>query len=189
MKFDDMQKIWNCQQGKLPYDINEEVLHRRIKSTKECETRRVNMDDLGLVFIYAITAIIYSFINWPLRTYDYLIVGVCIVIVGWIWISRLRRIKKERAFAQTMLGELNHAIFNVKYSINRIKRMLQWVTPLLAISVFSLMLHQSGSIWKWVGIAIAFVLSALLLNRSYSKRFKPKLRELKTLRNKLTQNN
>ena len=189
MEFEEMKRIWDQQDDEPLYAINEEELHRSIKSTKKRAIRLTNINDWGLLVIGIVTAIVYSILsiidNTP-SVYDFLIVGTLLLITGYVWFSRIRRKKQEQIFARTMLGDLNHAIANVKYEANRSKNMVWWFIVPLAILVFLNLSQGDVSLWKWIGIAAAFVLSGLLTRWEYIHRFKPKLRKLEALRKKLT---
>ena len=86
-----------------------------------------------------------------------------------------------------MLGDLNHAIANVNYEVRRSKNMVWWFILPITILVFLNMSQGDVSLWKWIGIAAAFVLSGLLTRWEYIHRFKPKQRKLEALREKLTE--
>lgn len=191
MEFDEIKKIWDEQNQEPLYAINETALHRSIKSRKNRAARLNNLNDIGLIAIGIITAIIYSFlsiINETPTVYDYLIVAACLFITGYIWISRVRRKKQEQTFPRTMLGDLDHAIANVSYEAKRSKNMVWWyILPLAILVMLNMSLGQGDvSVWKWVIIAAAFVLSALLMRWEYNCRQKPRQQKLEALREKLT---
>ena len=190
MEFEEMKRIWDQQKDEPLYAINEKALHRSIKSTKKKAARLTNINDWGLIVIGIVTAVVYSnlsIIDDTPNVYDYLIVVALLFITGYVWFGRMRRKKQEQAFALTMLGDLNHAIANVNYEVRRSKNMVWWFIVPLTILVFLNMSQGDVSLWKWIGIAAAFVLSGLLTRWEYIHRFKPKQRKLEALREKLTE--
>lgn len=192
MEFEDMKKIWDEQNNEPLYAINEEALHRSIKAKKEKAARLTNINDIGLIAIGIITAIIYSLLSIVNKTptiYDYLTVAAMLVIAGYIWFRRVRRKRQGQTYARTMLGDLDHAIANVTYEANRSKNMVWWyILPLAILVMLNLMLGQRDvSIWTWVVVAAAFVLSALLVRWDYNRCQKPRLQKLVALRKKLTE--
>lgn len=187
MEFEEMKKIWDTQNEEPLYVINEVALHRSIQSKKKRASRLTNVNDFGLMAVGIITALIYSFITENPNIFDYLIVASLFFITGYVWIGRVRRKKQEQSFGRTMLGDLDHAISSVTYEVNRSKNMIWWfVLPLMTL-IFLNMSQEDLSIWKWVGIASAFVLSALLTRWDYERYQKPKKRRLEALRKKLAE--
>jgi Flp pilus assembly protein TadB len=190
MEFDEMKKIWDSQNDEPLYAINEAALHRSIKSQKERANRKANFSDFGLSAIFIATAIIniVSFIvNGTPTIYDYLIVIMLLLITGYIWFARIRRKKREQMFGHTMLGDLDHAISSVKYRAWRSKNMVWWLVLPVAVLVFLNVSQAGASLWAWIGIAAAFVVSALLSRWGYNHCDNPRLRKLEALRDKLTE--
>jgi hypothetical protein len=190
MEFEEMKRIWDQQNDEPLYAINEKALHRSIKSKKKRAARLTNANDFGLILINIITAIVYSFISIVGETptiYDYLIVVALLFANGYVWFGRMRRKKHEQTFARTMLGDLDHAISSVTYELNRSKNMVWWFVLPSMILIFLNMSQNDVSVWKWVGIASAFVLSALLILWDYEHCQKPKKRRLEALRKKLAE--
>lgn len=188
MEFEEMKKIWDKQSDEPLYVINEEALHRYIMSKKRRAVRLNNTNDYGLIAICIITAIIYSFIAIKPDTpniYDYLIVATLLLSTVLVWVWRIRREKKEQTFGRTVLGDLDHAISSVTYEMSRSKHMVLWVVLPLFILIFLNMTQDDASFWKWVVVASAFVLSALVLQWDYNRCQKPKRQKLEALRNKL----
>lgn len=190
MNFEEMKKIWDTQNDEHLYAINEEALHQHIKSKKYRAERLNNINDFGLIAVGIITAIVYSFLSIVNETptlYDYLIVVAMLCITGYVWYGRIRRRKQKRNFAHTILGDLDHAIANVNYEVNRSKNMVWWFVLPLAILVLLNMSQENIPLWKWIGIGAMFVLSALLVRWELNSCHKPKKQQLMVLKKKLTQ--
>lgn len=187
MEFEEIKKIWDTQNKESLYVINETVLHRSIKSKKKRATHLTNVNDFGIMAIGIITAIIYSLITETPTIYDYLIVTTLFFITGYVWVGRVRRKKREQSYGRTILGDLDHAIASVTYEVNRSKNMVWWFVLPLMILIFLNMSQNDVSVWKWVGIASAFVLATLLIRWDYERCQKPKKRRLVALRKKLAE--
>lgn len=185
MEFEEMKKIWDSQNNEQLYAINEAALHRSIKSKKKRAARLTNINDFGLMAIGIATALIYSFSAETPGIYDYLIVAMLFLLTGYVWLGRIHRKKKERTFGRTMLGDLDHAISSVSYEMNRSVKMVWYFVLPSAILIFFNLARGDTSLWKWVSIAAAFVLSALILRRDYNRCQKPEKRKLEALRDKL----
>lgn len=185
MEFEEMKKIWDSQNNEQLYAINEAALHRSIKSKKKRAARLTNINDFGLMAIGIATALIYSFSAETPGIYDYLIVAMLFLLTGYVWLGRIHRKKKERTFGRTMLGDLDHAISSVSYEMNRSVKMVWYFVLPSAILIFFKLSRVDASLWKWVSIGAAFVLSALILRWDYNRCQKPKKRKLEALRDKL----
>jgi len=192
MEFEEMKRIWDQQNDEPLYAINEAALHRSIKSRKERASRSNNINDFGLTAICIATAIIYSIrfiVNTTPTIFNYLMVIGLLFIIGYIWYGRIRRKKQEQFFGHTMLGDLNHTIASLQYKTNRSKNMVWWFVVPLAILTMLNMWQIDVSLWEWLGVGAAFILSALLMRWEYNRCNKPRLRNLEALRDKLTDMN
>lgn len=184
MEFEEMKKIWDVQNKKPLYVINEEALYRSILAKKKRAIRMNNSNDFGLTAIFVVTAIII--LTRTPNIYDYLIVATLLLIICYIWLGRIKRKKKNQTFGRTMLGDLDYALSSITYEAKRSKSMVWWFVLPLMILTFLNMSQEITSIWKWLGIGFAFVLSALLSRWSYSHR-KAERQKLEVLRDKLTE--
>jgi Ca2+/Na+ antiporter len=185
MKFDEMKNIWCSQDDEPLYAINEEALHKSIKSQKERAGRLNNIGDFSLIAACIAVAVMYSIHSSTI--YDYLIVIVMLLYSGYVWYSRTRRKKQEQTFGHTMLGDLNHAISGVKYRTWRTKSLVwRFLAPIYGL-YFLDMFQTGASLWSWVALAAVFVLTALASRWQYNRCNMPRLQELEALRDKLTE--
>lgn len=184
MEFEGMKKIWDAQNEKPLYVINEEALHRSIMAKKKRAICMNNSNDFGLTAIFIVTIIII--LTRTPNICDYLIVATLLLIICYIWVGRIRRKKKNHTFGRTLLGDLNYALSSITYEAKRSKSMVWWFVLPLMILTFLNMSQEINSLWKWMGIGFAFVLSALLSRWGYNRR-KAERQKLETLRDKLNE--
>lgn len=190
MEFEDMKKIWDEQNEESLYAFDEEALHRNIRSKKKGAVRKTNFNDFGLIVICIITAITYSFLrilNGTPNIYDYMIVAILLLSIGFLWAGRVRRKKKEQTFGRTVLSDLDRAISSVTYEMKRLKIMVWWLALPLLILIIQNMSQADPSFWTWVIVVSGFVLYLLVLRRDYNRCQKPKKQKLEALRDKLTE--
>jgi len=188
MEFDDIQKIWDEQNNKTMYAINEEALHKRIKSNKKKASFASNLNEIGLVAIAVITSG-YLFLkhadDWNIYA---IFPGVAILLTAlYVIMARFNRKQREKQFDQTMLGDLDQAIANVEFEIKRAKTFLWWYMIPVAIPVFLNMYMKESSLLKWALVIGLFILSYVVVQFGLNIGQLPKKRALQKLRNKLTE--
>ena len=188
MEFDELQKIWDTQNNKPMYVINEEALHRRIRSKKHKASFSSNLTEWGLVLIAVVTSIYLFMKHAGSGDFFAILPGVALLLTAvYVVLSRFRRKRYERQFDQTMLGDLDHAISNVDFEVRRSRTFIWWYIIPIAIPVFLNMYLKDVSLWKWALIIGCFVLSYLVVQFGLNRAQLPRKRSLQALRKKLTE--
>lgn len=186
MEFEELQQIWDSQNNKPLYAIDEKALHNRILSKKNKARHITNISELlsiivnigagcfilgvnffkpgGNLFMYFLSA-------WMLSTALYLLV------------SRIRRIKGDHRFDRSMRGDLNHAISIATYQV-RLSQLMRWNILPIGILILLGVWEGGKSLWLAVGIVIFFVLTNYAAGWEHNI-YKARKRELEILQNKL----
>ncbi|MDX1628307.1 MAG: hypothetical protein R3345_06390, partial [Fulvivirga sp.] len=100
-------------------------------------------------------------------------------------ISRANRLRKTNNFNNSMIEDLDDAIFNADYMIKLSRKVIYWYNlPILSLVLIQLMMNAAG-IWVWLLIAAMFGLAYLLGNWEMTKCHIPRKEKLKQLRAKL----
>jgi hypothetical protein len=121
MDFEDIQTLWNSQNDQYLFAINQDALYATIRQKSKNIRRLVKLMEwimIGVNFvvgIYLLTDLSQD--NTP--GYSFLIPAIYIAFSVYALIRRLRRRKEEVHFPQTMLGELDKAIWQVEYLIRQ----------------------------------------------------------------------
>ena len=184
MEFEEMKKIWDEQNKKTMYAIDEDALHRRIKSKGNRAERTSKMNEFGLMTIAVVTASILFF-NKEYNFYNALSAVALLLMGVYVLIGRIRRLKTERQFDRSMLGELDRAISNTKNEALRARTFIWWMIVPVAIPTFAGMIAKGASLWQIAMIVGSFVL-AFFVTRWDLKRVQiPRKRELEVLRENL----
>lgn len=186
-EFEELQKIWNTQNGEVMYAINEKALQRKISFKKRAAQRRANTVELGLVSINLVTGsylIVDTFINKE-GVWDYIGGAILYVAAFLMIIFRMARKKKEREFGRSMMDELNHAISNTTSLLQIASMMIYYY--LIPVSIYAIlkMLFFEASLEKWLLMCGMFILSYLLIRWEKTRKHLPRKRELEKLRTKL----
>lgn len=186
MEFEEMQKIWDAQNHRPLYAIDETALHKRIQAKSRIASRKANVNELSLIAISIVTFIIVVLMNMGRdNPYAYPPVIILLLTSVYVYIGRIRRMKKVQQFDRSMLGELDQAIFNVEYEIKRARTFPLWYLSPLIIPTMLNMYMSDASLTKWVIVSGAFILSYFVVWVGLSKFQEPQLRKLEKLREKI----
>jgi hypothetical protein len=187
MEFDDMKKVWDQQNQEPLYAINESALHKNIQSKKKRASRLSNINDFGLIAVALLTPVMLWFISDYLNAYHYSVTAILLIIVGYILYGRTLRIKKERQFDRTILGELDHTIANVSFEARRAQTMVWWFMLPLAIPTLIAMLWKGAPLWSWIVMPGMFLFSCVVVRWELNRCHLPRKQKLEALRAKLTE--
>ena len=187
MEFDELQKIWDSQNNRPLYAIDEKALHNRILSKKRQAYHIANSTELLLIIANAGSGgfVLYVDILKPHQNiFMYVFAAWMFCTALYVWSSRIQRIKRNRdRFAQSMHGDLEHAISTAAYQV-RLSRIMRW--NILPIGLLTLLCVWEGgkSVWFAVVTVLFFILTYYASgfeNRIYKRR----KRELQILQKNL----
>lgn len=184
MEFEEIKKIWDKQNREPLYAIDENALHNRIRSKRIGANRLNNLNDFGLIFVAVVTAVILLIIRGETMS-DFIISGVLLLIAGYVFISRVGRIKKDQKFDRSMLGELNHALSCIDYEIHRASTFIWWFLIPIAIPITINFMVTGASYLQWLIVAVGYLLAISITQWEMRVRLNPKRRNLETLRLKI----
>lgn len=186
MEFEEMKKIWDAQNNKPLYVIDEKALHNRIQSKMNTLRHFTSVSDWLLILINLGTGAILLGNN-PIITASNIFLALEAIwmfgIVAYLVISSIRRIKASRQFDRSIHGDLDHAISLATYQM-RIAQIIRWnFVPMGIIMILSG--WESGKLMK-VGavILVSYTLAFYLTSKGYQANKKRKL-ELQSLKEKL----
>lgn len=186
MEFEEMKKIWDDQNQRPLYAIDEDALRRRIHAKSRKASWAANLNEIGLIAISIVVFIIIYFKNIHLNNpYAYPPVIILLLTSVYIYFGRIKRKKKEQQFDRTMLGDLDHAIFNVEHEIKRARTFPLWYILPLIIPTFLNMYMNDASLFKWTFVSAAFILSYLVVWFGLTKMQEPHKRKLIRLKEKI----
>ncbi len=187
MEFEEMKKIWDDQNQRPLYAIDEDALRRRIHAKSRKASFASNMNEIGLILISIVTFLIVVINNIDKdNPYAYPPVIVLLLTSVYIYIGRLNRKKKEMQFDRTMLGDLDHALYNVDYEVKRARTFPLWYLVPIAIPAFLNMYMTDASVSKWVLVTGAFILSYFVVWFGLTKKQEPHKQKLIRLKEKIS---
>jgi hypothetical protein len=188
MEFEDIKKIWDTQNNKPMYAINETALHERIHRHKNKTGWLAHINELGMMFIATVTGgfLLIDAIYDEGKAYSY-VGGLAFLVIGvFVFISRHNRKRNENRFDQSMLGELEEAIKNAGYLVTFAKTFSWWFLLPAAIFSFPNLALNNASWEKYLLVIGSFLLSYLVVTWELRKVHLPRKRKLEALKEKLT---
>lgn len=187
MEFEELQKIWDEQRGEQLYAINEDALHRRVKSKKKAANRLINLVELSLMTINSSVAVylLYDAITDQEGIWDYALSGIMFLTVIFLIGFRYKRKKSEGKFDRSMVGELDHAIANTTSGLQIATIMIYYYLIPLGLFVLSKMAYFGASIEKWLLIIGMFILSYFLIQWDRKRFYMPRKANLEKLKETL----
>ena len=211
MEFEDIQIIWNSQHDQPLYGVNEEGLHNALRN-KSKRFRRVIFWQHFQTFCgctISITAIVGLFllnscgvlgnIGSSRALYGWEIATLLVALLCWlqfglsVYLGNKQQKNLENHDATSLRDDLDKEINRTQYQINtRAHIMLGFVPPYLGSSLWIIIVFGISGISYWAMLPIVLVMaSALIIESRCQRRFVereivPRLRELETLREKLT---
>jgi hypothetical protein len=186
MEFDDLKKIWDAQNNRPLYVIDEKALHSRIQSKMKSALLYTNITEWGSIisnlFSAGVLIAIYS-LRHGANVLVYIEAAWMIATVVFVAAHRARRISSGHRFDRSIHGDLDHAISIATFQVHLVRILSLNILPLGAIAF--LIAWGSGQLLK----ACIFVLLAcppsfyvgIKGNRKYVRR----KRALQVLKEKL----
>jgi len=158
MEFDELQQIWDSQNNRPLYVIDEKALHKRILSKAKQGLHITNVSELLLIIIHLGAGgfiLSVNLFNHRVNISLYALAAWMFFTALYALVSRIRRIKGMRQFDRSMHGDLNYAISVATYQV-RFSQITRWnILPVGVITLVSL--WEGGKpLWTFVLILIIF---------------------------------
>lgn len=161
MEFDDIKEIWDTQNKKTMYAINEEALLNHIASKKNKAIHITNISELLLILVNlgaGIIVLILSFTNDKANISLYVMATWMLISGVFTGIKRWKRLTYSTRYDQSVLSHLKHAISVATYQVG-LSQLYRWnILPMAILSV-SAMLESGKPIWISAPMIIFFLLT------------------------------
>ena len=185
MNIEDMQKIWNEQDQKVYYAIDEETLFTQIKQRTSRMRHAVSRDEIGLMLISAISVVILL-LTKANTVFNIITIAMLIAIAIFVFLARRRRLQRESDYGLTVQENIDQALSLARYRIKSAKTFVWWYMLPLAIPTFGNMLTGNRKMWwEWALIIGAFVLSYAMIRWELLKKYTPGLRKLEKIKSQI----
>src|SRR6185503_13464068 len=189
MKFEEMQVIWNSQNGEKLFAINEIALHTYIQRKRRTINTLLEIFEWTMIALNLVVgiALVTNLLrdNKPGALLILPVVFFYFAYSAYALVQRLRRRAAETRFKPTLLGELDKAIWQLDYLIRQGRSMtLRYVLPLvLVVSITAI--YSPKPLWALVMTLTLIPISYFAPRWEINKWYLPKKRDLESLREKL----
>lgn len=189
MEFEELQQIWDEQQSRSLYVLDEAALHRRIVSKQQKSRQIFYFSELLLIAVNLGVGIMILSLKYPVAgrsIFRDLLAGWMFATALYVLVNLFRRLYAGHKFDRSMLGDLDHAIAFAGYQVN-LSRIMRWnMLPLCALMV--LWLWDAGEHPGIVASTAAVLLFAFFASGREHRYYLRRKRELDELRKKLEAN-
>ena len=187
MEFEEMQTIWDSQNSEKLYVINEATLFKNIKRKGRSVNHLLIAVQLVLIGTNLIAgiALIIDGVQDDAAWGQYLLGAVYLAYCVYAIFRWIYRYRDEKRFEETMLGELDRAIWRVNYLIKQGRDLITWyLIPLILVGTVFLIFDRSSIWWigmLWLSLPVAYYGGRWEIDKWYM----PKKRDLESLRETL----
>ena len=187
MEFEEMKKVWDTQNQKPMYVIDEDALQGRIRSKKQYASHYANITELLQIIVNIASGAFVLGVELSSsyrNIYMYLLSSIMFITAGFVLVWRYRRRKNENKFDETMLGNLDHAIQNAGFQV-RLSQIMRWY--LLPIGLLVLLGLYQGEKQLWIIILFGIFIALTIWGGKWEhKMYVARKKQLLKLRDTLT---
>jgi hypothetical protein len=149
MEFEEIRKIWDTQNSKPLYVMNDAVLYRQVVDRQRKTRHITQVSELLLIIVNvgAATFILGTTLRGAMNI-SLMVLAVWLGLCGaWVLSARLRRLRGAHNFDRSLHGEMNHALSIANHQI-RLARMGRWnALPVGALTLLALWESGKGGWW------------------------------------------
>ncbi len=205
MDFEEMKVIWDSQNERPLYVLDQEALHATVRRKGQCIEKSVKLfEGLMIAIVLAVAVILVGKrIVYESDWQTSMVIGaaltllVAVVAATYLAIERARRRNREQVFDQTLLGDIDKAISQVDYQVARLKTIHFWfILPMAAMIGLNFVMKDvsiselfGSKFWVLPLFLFAIVLNYAAIRFEMRWFHEPRKRSLKTLREKLAAEN
>ena len=211
MEFEDIQVVWNSQHDKPLYGVDEVGLHKILRSKSQRFHRLIywqhiqtyGSSALVLVLIAAILLVNYFGLLGKVGSSRALagweIVALLVAMVAWlqfslsVYFGQKQQKNRERSDTQSLLEDLDREIKHTTYQIRTRKHIVMgFIPPYFGTGLFISIVFGVTGVSNWilspviVGLILGLIIESRSQRRLIEREMVPRLSELETLRDKLT---
>jgi cation transport ATPase len=172
MEFNEMRKIWDVQNGRALYAIDEQALHNGVIAKKNKASKTAERMEKILIFsLLTASGLIWwaIFKKGSFHTLQLLLASLFVVAAAAIFVSRLRRLAWQNSFEKSMLGDLEQGIANASYQVALSKA--AGLMYLLVASISIISIYQRGMEWWKTILVVLFFIGGYFASKWEHKKF------------------
>lgn len=188
MEFDDMRIIWDTQNAQPLYAIDERALHALVRRRGRNIARLVGVFEVMTILIMLVFGV--AALSEPVifgTDYHQIIGGgVSLAVAAYLAHGRRRRRQRDAGFDHSLRGDLDKAIAQVDYHIDRLRSFVWlFLVPLgIGVLISFALLYDSKPVWLWPATVASLLASWWAFRRDIRLRL-PVKQDLEALRDTL----
>ena len=185
MEFEELQQVWDDQDKRPIYTIDQQAMRDRILRKKRQARHITNRNELVLIIVNVGSGIFILSLHFSLsrQFFMYLLAFWMLGTALFVAVSRFRRLKRNNRFDRSMRGDLDQAIATATYQVRLSFIMRLNILP-IGLFVFLGMLESHKSTWFAVACIVFFIL-AFYASGFEHRIYRRKKRELQLLQSEL----
>lgn len=184
MEFEEMQVIWNSQNNEKLFAINEDALHRQIRRKSGSVNHLLTLFE-GIMVLSNLVAgglLMADAVLGDGSTFQFVIAAVYLAYAIFAVFRRLWRRRIEVRFEETVVGELDKALWQIDYHIRQARSITWWYILPLALVIGGNFVLTGKLLWALVFLLVLVPISYFGTRWEINKWYVPKRRELEMLR-------
>ncbi|MGC3943111.1 MAG: hypothetical protein QM762_01005 [Chryseolinea sp.] len=188
MKFEEIKTIWESQNTKPMYTMNESLLYQQVIDRQRSVSHFMRISELLLILVNLGSAIfIFSVTLGSSNNISLLILGTwALMSASWILYQRYRRLKGDHNFDRSLQGEIGYALSIANYLV-RLAHLGRWNAIPIGALTLSALWESGKSSWWLMAIVLLFVLSYIAAGWE-TNIYIGKKNELESLKRKIDEN-
>lgn len=191
MEFDDLKVIWDTQNDRPLYVIDQAALHTIVRKRGRVVERRVNIFEIATILIMLGMCIATAGepILYGHDYHQFVVAALYLMVAVYLFDGRRQRLKRDVAFDHSLLGDLDKAIAQIDYQITRLRSFLWWfIVPVgIGLGISFVVLYDTKPVWIWPLVVLSVLFAWWTMRRDLRVHHLPKKRELESLRDKLNE--
>ena len=144
MEFEEMQKIWDSQNQQTVYAINEDVLHKQIGRKSRDAGKQLIFFEWIMIISIIVVSILLLVDGDGLG--ERVMAGAILLIPIYLLFTRQQRRREEKQFEPSVIGELDKAIWQTDYLMNKLETILWWHILPFTVAMVITIYFQSRSV-------------------------------------------
>lgn len=187
MEFEDMKLIWDSQNNEPLFAINQEALHARIQRKSHSINRSLDLVDWIMIGVNLVVGLVLIVDQWQDQgqAFEFVMPFVYLAFFVYAIYRRFARRQEIRGFENSVLGELEKALWQSDYLIKQSSSMVFWyLVPVLLLANVTMILNGKP-LWALFVTIVVVPLAYFGGRWEVNKWHLPKKRELEGLREML----
>lgn len=183
----DMKVIWDSQNEEKLYAVNEDTFYNQIKRKGKSVNRLLQRFEILMIGVNIVVAIVLIATEFPHDgdLYGYLLPNIYIAYAVLAVILQQTRRRKDVFFEKTITGELDKAIWQITYLIERSRELMWWYLLPLTILTAGEIFYDGQPLTAFAIVLAMGGVGVLAARWKVKKKYLPKKQSLESLRTTL----